>query len=75
MQITYEDGGASYYVNDYFPHLHFQAGAALADESYDYLIDWGVEYQCLSDVEFESDSLDKIVNGGAVEDTSYLDLE
>ena len=42
MQITYRKGGPSYYINDYFPHFHYQTGAALADQDYSYLIEyWG----------------------------------
>jgi len=31
MQITYRDGGPSYYVNDYFPHFHFHTAAGLSE--------------------------------------------
>lgn len=75
MQITYENGGPSYHVNEYFPHLHYQAAATLANQNYDDLIRWGVEYHCLAGVEFGSDSLEELINSGAVEDVSYLDLE
>jgi hypothetical protein len=51
MQITYEDGGPSYYVNNYFPHFHYQASAALADEDYDLLVEyWGTRDTDLEDL-------------------------
>ena len=74
MQITYEDGGPSYHTNDYFPHLHFQASAALADENYDLMIDWGTAYQALEDVPTEAESIDGLVNKGAVSDIDELEL-
>lgn len=38
MQITYRDGGPSFYVNDYFPHFHYQTAATLASQDYDLLV-------------------------------------
>jgi hypothetical protein len=53
MQITYRDGGPSYLVNDYFPHFHYQIGAALADDDYDLLIKyWGAENVRLDDLAY-----------------------
>jgi len=60
MQITYEDGGPSYHVNDYFPHFHYQAGAVLAGEDYDLLTEyWGTRDTQLEDLETESDAVEK----------------
>ena len=70
MQITYEDGGASYHVNDYFPHLHFQAAAVLADQDYDSLVDWGSRYESLDDFGNESAAIDRLIDEGAVEELS-----
>jgi hypothetical protein len=75
MQITYRDGGPSFYVNDYFPHFHYQTGAALADEYYDLLVDyWVTENVCLDDLEAESEAVERLLDGGAVEDISRLNL-
>jgi hypothetical protein len=75
MQITYEDGGPSYYVNDYFPHFHYQASAALADEDYDLLIEyWGTRDTGLEDLETESQTLEKL-REGAAENISELGLD
>ena len=69
MQITYEDGGPSYHVNEYFPHFHYQAGAALADENYDLLQEyWGSnEIDSLKDLNCSSELMDELVEEGAVE--------
>jgi hypothetical protein len=76
MQITYRDGGPSYYVNDYFPNFHYQTGAALADENYDLLTEyWGAENVNLEDLEAESDAIDTLAEEGAVDDISKLDLD
>jgi hypothetical protein len=76
MQITYRDGGPSYYVNDYFPHFHYQTGAVLTDHDYDLLTEyWGAENVNLEDLETESDAIDTLVEGGAVDDISKLDLD
>lgn len=76
MQITYRDGGPSYYLNDYFPHFHYQTGAALADENYDLLTKYcGIENIYLEDLEVESDAIDTLSEEGAVDDISKLDLD
>ena len=76
MQITYEDGGPSYYVNDYFPHFHYQTGAALADHDYDLLTEyWGTENVYLEDLEVESDAIDKLAEEGAAGNISELELD
>lgn len=76
MQITYKDGGPSYYVNDYFPHFHYQTGAALADHDYDLLIEYrGSQNVNLEDLEAESDAIDTLIEEGAVDDISKLDLD
>jgi len=73
MQITYEDGGPSYHVNEYFPHFHYQAGAALADENYDLLQEyWGSnEIDSLKDLNCSSELMDELVEEGAVESLPY----
>ncbi|SNR70504.1 hypothetical protein [Halorubrum vacuolatum] len=76
MQITYQDGGPSYFINDYFPHLHFQAAAALADQDYDLLVEyWGVRDTNLEDLEIESQALEKLREDGAAGNISELGLE
>ena len=76
MQITYRDGGPSYYVNDYFPHFHYQTGAALADHNYNSLVEyWGTEETSLADLEVESDAVEALAEEGAVENISKLDME
>jgi hypothetical protein len=76
MQITYEDGGPSYYVNDYFPHFHYQASAALADENYDLLVEyWGTRDMSLPDLETESEDIDTLIGDGAVNNISELKLD
>lgn len=40
MQITYQDGGPSYLVNDYFPHFHYQTAALLAGQDYNLLAEY-----------------------------------
>jgi predicted lipid-binding transport protein (Tim44 family) len=73
MQITYEDGGPSYHVNEYFPHFHYQAGAALADENYDLLQEyWGSnEIDSLKDLNCSSELMDELVEEGVVESLPY----
>jgi predicted lipid-binding transport protein (Tim44 family) len=73
MQITYDDGGPSYHVNEYFPHFHYQAGAALADENYDLLQEyWGSnEIDSLKDLNCSSELMDELVEEGAVESLPY----
>jgi hypothetical protein len=76
MQITYRDGGPSYYVNDYFPHFHYQTAAALADHDYDNLLDyWGEETIRLDGLEVESDAVDTLAEEGAFDDISKLYLD
>ena len=76
MQITYRDGGPSYHVNDYFPHLHFQAAAALADQDYDLLVEyWGTQDTTLEDLGTESDVINTLLERGALDDVSKLDLD
>jgi hypothetical protein len=76
MQITYQNGGPSYYLNDYFPHYHYQASAALADEDYDLLIEyWGTRDTDLEDLETESQALEKLREDGAAENISELGLD
>lgn len=73
MQITYEDGGPSYYVNDYFPHFHYQASAALADEDYDLLLEyWGTRDTGLEDLETGSEDIDTLIEEGAADNVSKL---
>ena len=74
MQITYEDGGPSYHVNEYFPHLHFQAAAVLADEDYDLLIDWGTRDTYLDDLEGESEAIDALTREGGISSIEELGL-
>jgi len=75
MQITYRDGGPSYYVNDYFPHFHYQAGAVLADEDYDLLTEyWGNRETSLEDLELESQALEKLREDGATDNIEDLGL-
>jgi len=75
MQITYRDGGPSYYVNDYFPHFHFQAAAVLADEDYDLLTEyWGTRETSLEDLELESQALEKLREDGATDKIEDLGL-
>jgi hypothetical protein len=75
MQITYKEGGASYYVNDYFPHLHYQASATLADQDYDELINWSNEEQTwLEDLEVESEPIQELVDEGAADGIEKLSL-
>ena len=77
MQITYEDGGPSYYVNDYFPHFHYQASAALADENYDLLIEyWGTdESRELTELEAELVIPEDSGEGGAAGDIPEFELD
>ena len=66
MQITYEDGGPSYYVNDYFPHFHYQASAVLADEDYDLLTEyWGTRETDLEELEAKSNAVKELLIEGA----------
>lgn len=75
MQITYRGGGPSYYVNEYFPHFHYQTGATLSDHDYDLLVEyWGTENTSFDSLEVESDPIDTLVEEGAVDDISKLDL-
>jgi hypothetical protein len=76
MQVTYRDGGPSYYVNEYFPHFHYQTGAMLADHDYDLLVEyWGTENTSFDSLEVESDPIDTLVEEGAVDDISKLNLD
>ncbi|RCU47005.1 hypothetical protein DU504_06620 [Haloplanus salinus] len=76
MQISYEDGGPSYFVNDYFPHFHYQASAVLADEEYDLLIEyWGTRDTDLGDLETESQAFEKLREDGAANNISELGLD
>jgi hypothetical protein len=76
MQITYRDGGPSYYVNDYFPHFLYQTGAALADHDYDLLTEyWGTDETSLADLEVESDAVETLIEEGAVDNTGELGLD
>ena len=71
MQLTYEDGGPSYYVNGYFPHLHYQTAAALANENYDLLIEyWGTRQTSLTDLETESEAVKELSREGAFDQFS-----
>jgi hypothetical protein len=75
MQITYQNGGPSYHINDYFPHLHYQTGATLANEDYNQLIEWGShESKTLEDLKTESEALEKLKQG-AVDNISELELD
>jgi hypothetical protein len=76
IQLTYEDGGPSYYVNDYFPHFHYQAAATLAHENYELLIDyWGTRDTTLEDLETESNAIHTLCEGGAADNIRELNLE
>jgi hypothetical protein len=76
MQITYRNGGPQYDTVDYFPHFHFQAAAALADENYDLLQEyWGEENILLSDLQVESYAVDTLEEQGAVDNISEVDLD
>jgi len=76
MQITYEDGGPNYHVNEYFPHFHYQAGAVLADEDYDLLTEyWETRDIRLEDLDTESEAIDTLIEEGAVDSISKLDLD
>lgn len=71
MQITYEDGGPSYCVNDYFPHFHYQSAAALADQDYDLLVDyWGTRDTTLEDLETVSAAVKELSREGAFDQFS-----
>lgn len=75
MQITYQNGGPSYFVNEYFPHFHYQASAVLADENYDLLIEyWGTRDTNLEDLETESQALEKLREDGAADNISDLNI-
>lgn len=66
MQLTYEDGGPSYYVNDYFPHFHYQTAATLADQDYDLLVEyWGTRNTTLEDLEVKSNAIKELSIEGA----------
>jgi len=62
---------------DYFPHFHFQAAAALANENYDLLQEyWGSEEPVeLTELLYESHAVEKLENRGAVETISDLELD
>jgi len=76
MQISYEDGGPSYFVKDYFPHFHYQASAVLADQDYDLLIEyWGTRDTGLEDLETESQAFEKLRQAGAADKISELGLD
>jgi len=76
MQITYRDGEPSYYVNDYFPHFHYQTGALLVDHDYELLTEyWGTENLSSEDLEVESDPVETLAEGGAVGNIGKLDLD
>jgi hypothetical protein len=74
MQITYRDGGPQYDTVDYFPHFHFQAAAALADENYDLLQEyWGSsEPDSLDHLETDSDLVAELTKDGAVDSVYEL---
>ena len=62
-------------MNDYFPHLHFQSAAALADQDYDLLVEyWGTQDTTLEDLEIESKQIETLVEGGAVDNIRELNL-
>ena len=66
IPITYQNGAPSDHVNDYFPHLHYQASAVLADEDYDLLIEyWGTRDTDLGDLETESNAIKELSIKGA----------
>lgn len=66
MQITYENGGPSYFVNEYFPHLHYPTAATLAHGNYDILIEyWGTRDTKLADLEAESNAIKGLSREGA----------
>ena len=76
MQISYQNGGPSYYLNEYFPHFHYHVSAALADEDYDLLIEyWGTRDTDLEDLETESQALEKLREDGAAKNISELGLD
>ena len=76
MQITYRNGGPQYDTVDYFPHFHFQTAAALANENYDLLQEyWGRRDTTLEDLRTESDVINMLLERGAVDDISNLDLD
>jgi hypothetical protein len=63
-------------VNDYFPHLHYQTAATLADQDYDLLVEyWGTRNTTLEDLETGSKQIETLVEGGAVDNISELNLE
>jgi len=71
MQITYEDGGPSYCVNDYFPHFHYQTAATLADQDYDLLVKyWGTRDTILEDLETVSNAIKQLSKEGAFDQFS-----
>jgi len=71
MKVTYQDGGPSYYVNDYFPHLHYQTAATLADQDYDLLVDyWGTRDTTLEDLETVSAAVKELSREGAFDQFS-----
>ena len=74
MQLTYEDGGPSYYVNRYFPHLHYQTAATLADLNYDYLVEWSSENAGLEEFKNESEAVQHLSQRGAAYDIGDLDI-
>jgi len=74
MQITYRDGGPSYHVNDYFPHLHFQAAAALANSNYDHLVEWSGENHGLEEFKTESEAVEHLSQRGAAYNIGDLNL-
>ena len=75
MQISYQNGGPSYYLNEYFPHFHYQASAVVADENYDLLIEyWGTRDTNLEDLETESQALEKLKKDGAAKNISDLNI-
>ena len=77
MQITYRDGGPSYYVNDYFPHFHYQTAAELAGEDYELLIEyWGKrENTDLDDLVAGSDVTNALTEESRINSTGELDLD
>ncbi|KAB7514609.1 hypothetical protein DM867_05680 [Halosegnis rubeus] len=63
-------------MNDYFPHLHYQTAATLADQDYDLLVDyWGTQDTSLKDLQNESKQIETLVEGGAVDNIRELNLE
>jgi len=57
-------------------HFHYQAGAVLAHEDYDLLTEyWGTRDIRLEDLDTESEAIDTLIEEGAVDSISKLDLD